>query len=268
MSDRPYRHTSNSEVATQACQRFFGEHDELHEFIGFVSDLALRADEISRKAREALFDRSQATPEAIAEHESALEKGAGAVQHLRRHSQRLLQMFLVRICENFLVYVSDLLALIFITRPETLRSNEQVRLDFLLEYHSMEELVAALADRRVNALSYRGMREIAKDVQQRLGFEIFADEESLDHAIRIIEMRNLIVHNRATINSLFIGRLSEYAGKEGEQLKLSIATTLESADFLASCVKAVDARAIAQFGLPLAAHRAIVDSDVTRRDDA
>jgi len=69
------------------------------------------------------------------------------------HEPLLQEMVVVRFVDNFLCYLGELLALIFGTRPETLRSSEQERIDFVLQYDSMDELRAALAEKRVERLA-------------------------------------------------------------------------------------------------------------------
>jgi hypothetical protein len=56
----------------------------------------------------------------------------------------------VRYVDNYLVYVADLIALLFRTRPEALRSSEQVSLEQVLRHRSLDDFIAWQVDERVN----------------------------------------------------------------------------------------------------------------------
>src|SRR5260221_6988835 len=124
----------------------------------------------------------------------------GRQARIKRFGRFVIEMMLVRGADNFLTYVSELLALVFTSRPETLKSGETVRLDEILQHSTMDDLVKRLAERRVERLSYQGMRDLQKDLSEKLSFELFPSPESLVRAVRVIEIRNLLVHNRGIVN--------------------------------------------------------------------
>lgn len=86
-----------------------------------------------------------------------LKEGAGAARALQTYRQLILQMMLCRAVDSFLTYISELLALTYRTKPEMLKSGETVRLDVILQYQAMEDLVSALVERRVSQLSFQGV---------------------------------------------------------------------------------------------------------------
>ena len=170
--------------------------------------------------------------------------------YLLRYGRFVMEMLLVRATDNFLTYIAELLALVFTTRPETLKSNEMVRLEEILQHSTMEDLVQYLAERRVERLSYQGMKDLQKDLADRLGFELFLSDESLSRAIRIIEVRNLIVHNRGIVNRLFQTRTGDSTVAIGSPVKINLRNTMiEDLDFLAKSVVEMDERAAVKFGL-------------------
>jgi hypothetical protein len=83
--------------------------------------------------------------------------------------QLLLQLVLARSVDNFLVYIADLLALIYRTRPETLRSSESVPIELIMKHDTMDDLISTLSDMRVNELSYKGMRELSDYLRKKNG---------------------------------------------------------------------------------------------------
>jgi hypothetical protein len=98
--------------------------------------------------------------------------------------------------------------------------------------------------------SLSGMSDLNADLEHRIGCPLFIENDALNKAIRIIEFRNLIVHNRARINRIFLTRIPNFAAKPGDVLKLSVNEFFSDASFLAEHVKCIDERARAKFRLP------------------
>lgn len=114
----------------------------------------------------------------------------------------------------------------------------------------MPDLVKALAERKVNELAYVGMRALAKYLSERLGLDLFSREEDLARASRIIEVRNVVVHNGAVVNQVFLSRLPDSPAKLGDQLLFEMATVEEDMKFLMETVTDIDERAAVKFELP------------------
>jgi hypothetical protein len=95
-----------------------------------------------------------------------------------------------RIVDNYLTYVAELLALIFRTRPETMRSEKQVSLRVVLSHDSMDDLIATLAEQQVERLSRAGLRELHDELSKSMGFALFEEPDARDGAARAVEIRN------------------------------------------------------------------------------
>lgn len=231
---------------------FHKEHERLFGFIIYVTQLAISTDEKAKIAVRALYELDE--PDKYQAAMENIEK-RGATRALRKlHRTLILEMMLCRATDNFLTYLSELLALVFRSRPETLRSAETVRLDKVLKHATMEDLVRDLAERKVNQLSYQGMRDLSAYLSERLGFELFPNALNLERAVRTIEFRNLIVHNRGIVNDLFLSRVPGEAGKVGEPLNLDTDQIFDDLNFIAVSVYDVDSRAVEKFRLPVGPH--------------
>jgi hypothetical protein len=242
------------EKATDAYHLYLEDYHRLNHFIGFISELATHADQAAVVAAEALLTTGDDPEEKKARHRKTLEeKGVGALKTLREFRQLILQTTVCRGVDNFLTYISQLLSLIFRTKPETLRSSDQIKVDFALQHTTMNDLVDALAEKKVTDLSYSGMRQLADYLRDRLGLELFADESALERAIFLIEVRNLITHNRAIVNNTFLNKVrgaKEPVGKLGETLELEVNSVFDGVTFLADTVGQIDSRAASKFCLP------------------
>jgi hypothetical protein len=219
-------------LTTAPCARFFDFEEQIMNFLVTLLGFTVQGAEKEVRAKD---------------------EYAGPGKHmlyLLQYGRFVMEMLLVRATDNFLTYIAELLALVFTTRPETLKSNEMVRLEEILQHSTMEDLVQYLAERRVERLSYQGMKDLQKDLADRLGFELFLSDESLARAIRIIEVRNLIVHNRGIVNRLFQTRTGDSKVAIGSPVRITLANTMiEDLDLLAKSVVQMDERAAVKFGL-------------------
>jgi hypothetical protein len=201
------------DIMTEPCSRFFRWHYQLWGFFFFIIATVTKTDEVARTAAKALYDYYEQDEGKKAQFKQIIEGGGGAVEALRSYREVLLQMTFSRGADNYLTYVAELLALIFISRPETLRSSETMRLDFVLGHSSFEDLIDALAERRVERLSYQSMRDLASDLSEKLDFGLYSSTEELDRIVRIVETRNLTVHNRAVVNRRYLQKLPDCSAK-------------------------------------------------------
>ena len=78
----------------------------------------------------------------------------------------------------------------------------------------MKDLVAFVTDRKVNELSYGGLREMENFIRERLGVELFATPDQRQTLGIFIELRNIHTHNRGVVNELFLNRIASERRRE------------------------------------------------------
>jgi hypothetical protein len=231
---------------SDACARFFQAHVELWRFIGFVSDLALRVDDMARLAADALPPGVSGRPAggANAQPEGAMARGLRAQRHV------FLHMAMARAVDSYFAYLSELLARLFVNTPDALAATEQVEIARVLEHDSIEELVEALAQERVGELSRRGLETLERFLADRFGFQLYQADGELERAIRLTETHRLIVHHRGCVTRRYLSRLPADRRKLGQPLELGLDQVFEDCSFLAASVADIDVRAADQFDLP------------------
>jgi hypothetical protein len=180
-----------------------------------------------------------------------LAVGAGASRKISVFYRLLTEMALCRAVDSYLIYLSELLSLIFRARPESLRSSEEVKLEFVLAHRTRARLVRAIIDRKVNQLSYQGMRNLTQFFSKRLGLDLSPNPESLERMVLLVEMRNLFVHARGIVNDTFVQRVPKPPAPLGKQVRLTIAAVSSHVDFLSESVAEVEGRAHDKFGIKL-----------------
>lgn len=237
---------------TDAAMRFVDEMQRQSRFAVFVMNLSKSTDEKAKAAAEILDEFGK---KGYGDQYKGLLKGVeenSAVKALFDfHIKTFFEMILCRGVDNFLTYISQLLALIFISKPETLRSSDKVRVDYVLQHPNMEELIKDLVERRVNDLSYQGMHKLNKHLAEEIGLQLIPDGPKLNKIVRLIECRNIIVHNRGIVNKLFLSRVLNSKEKLGDSLDLDSPNFFMDQMFLAEQVENIDSLAAKKFSLPL-----------------
>lgn len=166
-----------------------------------------------------------------------------------RHAGLVTEMILVRVVDNFLAYISDILAVLYTSRPEMLRSAEQERLDFILQFSTMTELVAALAERRVERLAFMGLRELNEYLEKQAAFALFPNKADFDRAALLVESRNIIVHNRGVISNVSVRRIPALKDHLGARIMMDEEMLRDHRQFLEHSVFDIDERAATKFRL-------------------
>jgi hypothetical protein len=167
------------------------------------------------------------------------------------HAPLIAELVFCRLVDMYLAYLTRTLAEIFKQRPQTMHFDAEERaerLDFILQHSTMEELIQALAEKRVESLAYAGTRELASYFN-RMKLPLFLDEREATIAKQLIEVRNLIVHHNGTITDAFAKRLPGCPAAVGERVELSMLPVRAALLFLLKCVITLDERAVEKFGL-------------------
>ena len=218
--------TTIVETLTTAAQAFVAEHSRLLDFSEFLLS--------------AVLDRCKTAENAV----SAL------VRFKNEHERLLRELVITRTVDNFLCYISDLLALIYSIKPQMLRSAEQERLDFILQFTDMNQLRSAIAEKRVERLAYLGVRELSEYTEEHMSFRLFESEEQRERAALIVEYRNICVHARGIVGRTSTRRFPVLTASLDQPLLLTSESVTSDRKFIEDCVFAIDERAIQKFSLP------------------
>lgn len=190
---------------TQSLQNYSNEN-ELTEllilFLGMGGEFIQRDKELARNTLIKLFsdERNEVSVRMIDHLNSPEAETLFDVNFYERHFSAMTYS---RSIDNFVIYFKEILAEVVYKRPEILRSKDQERLDFILDYESMSDLLKAISEKKIEELFYRGINDIERFFKDRLGIELFKDDEFRKIINKLIKQRNLIVHNRGRITKEF-----------------------------------------------------------------
>jgi len=178
------------------------------------------------------------------------EEWIGNSLKLLSDSQRMLaEMVFTRLVDYFLVYITELLALIYKARPETLRSREQLPLDFILQHDSMDDLRSAIIERQVEKVAFLGSEKLFEYCEEHLKLPLFDTKEDTRLAIQLVELRNIVVHNHGLVSGIFRRRVPDYPVPVGGEVRLSLEEVRGYAERLYRWQEGIDERATAKYNL-------------------
>lgn len=216
----------------------------------FILRLATACDEFVQSINERADSHS---PQTDANHYQAERESATDAKEMFKAYQKHLPIYLeanyCRGVDNFLSFVSQLLSLVFLTKPETLRSDQKISIADALVHTTMDDLVKHIAEETVHRLSYRGFGDLNDWAAKRLGFRFIEDDATVAMVVRILETRNLLVHNRGIVNREFIRRTQEQL-EEGHGLNVTVHSISADLTLLDRQAIDIEKRAQVKFGLP------------------
>lgn len=194
------------ELCTSTLRRFLRRQYAVFDFFFFGVDLASRADSVLHTATKALAGTGS---EKHARQLEELEQDPNPAQK-KLNSFAVLQQenIVIRLVDNFLSFLSELIQEAFLRRPEMLRSEEKIRLDDVLRFSRYSDLTAFLVERKMNELSYGGIGEVEKFIQQRTGLDLFVSEEERTLLILGVELRNIYTHSRGVVSNTTLRRVA------------------------------------------------------------
>jgi hypothetical protein len=88
-------------------------------------------------------------------------------------------------------------------------------------------------------------------LSRKLGFDLFQDRKTLERAVVLLEIRNVIVRARGIVNDTFIQRVTDPPVPLGNQVTFSINEVRDHLAFLDSSVSEIEGRAHSKFGIKL-----------------
>lgn len=118
------------------------------------------------------------------------------------YEKTLSTMMYVKTIDNFENYFKEILSEIVFSDPRVLKSKETEQLDFIFSFTDFQSLINAIAEKKIEALFYKGIDGIQKFFRERIGVEVF--QEKAEQINLLVKQRNLAVHNRSKISKEFV----------------------------------------------------------------
>lgn len=228
-------------TGTSACRDFFLSWVEINVFFHLILDMVAYIEETSERMLDTLVDGASDDEEYHRLMEER-ESWQGPAALLQKRQQFLFEIILVRHIENYLNYLSGLLFDIFTQRPETLKSSETITLETVLSHDNMDDLIRAVAQRKVESLSYQSFEDLVAYFTEHFGLALFPQPQAASVA-EAVETRNISVHNRCIINERYVKKTSAPKSVIGSRRELSMEGLATLVPLLANGVRKLDGQA-------------------------
>jgi hypothetical protein len=110
---------------------------------------------------------------------------------------------LVRAVDNFQAYVVELLSKIFSQRPEMIAGNK-IDARAIFEISDIRDLKRYAVEEMATKYSFMNVVDLDTELRSKFAFGLFQTKIRKIRIKRIVEIRNLVVHNRGIINNTFM----------------------------------------------------------------
>lgn len=161
---------------------------------------------------------------------------------------KILSRILFASCaDTFESYLSDLLFEIFLAKPETLKSQEQVMVQEVLKCADMQEFVEMWARRKLEKLQKGSVKGFLNDTKQISDLDAISARDQ-DVIEGILQIRHLYAHRNGMVDEKFLRYFpASFALKTEHQM--SVLAMLEKVRCLADTVEKIDQAAISKYNL-------------------
>ncbi|WP_226663709.1 hypothetical protein [Alteriqipengyuania lutimaris] len=163
-----------------------------------------------------------------------------------RAERAFLEATYCKIVDHFQTYIVRLVADIFALRPEML-PDFKVSSRALFTSDSIEDLRLRAIEQGASRFSYMNVVDLMDELKSRYGFSIVESHFAKTRLKRIVEIRNIAVHNFSIINTTFIEKVGSKNDRVGEVIQIPHPLNIEH--YLDVVAVNADTIAIQKFGL-------------------
>jgi hypothetical protein len=149
--------------------------------------------------------------------------------------------------DNFETYLSDLLYEIFLANPATLKSQQQVTLEEVLNCSDLQEFVEYWAKQKLGKLQKGSVKGFIKDNKQISDLGVL-DEANQNEIEKILQIRHLYSHRNGTVDEKF---LQYFIGQFilNSEHQMSIREICDKLCYLAEITNQIDLAAATKYKL-------------------
>jgi hypothetical protein len=151
-----------------------------------------------------------------------------------------------RLVDNFQSYVVEIITNAFDNNPNMI-VNHKIDGNLVFNFSDIHELRIAVIEQMATKYSYLNVVDLDNELRSRFGFFLFAKRITKYRLRRIIEVRNLIIHNRSKINRKFIDAAGSKFDVYGQLVRLGNTRLMDR--YLINLAADIDQRAQQQFNI-------------------
>ena len=165
------------------------------------------------------------------------------------HDRLITEMIISRLVDNYQTYLTEVIRAILRAKPEILRSSEQVKLEYVLNFDNIDALITDLIDQKAYELGHRGFSDLDKWCDSFLGVQLARNQPQRDELIEIIETRNLIIHNRSQVNKKYLSKVKGSNLLVGKMRPINHKYLMVASNLLSLSAMDFDTQVVSKFNL-------------------
>jgi hypothetical protein len=160
---------------------------------------------------------------------------------------KVLSRILFSSCvDNFETYLSDILFEIYLAKPQTLKSKQEVTIEEVLNCADLQDFVRYYAKQKLLKLQKGSVKGFVKENKQISDLKVINEQEQ-NKVEGILQIRHLYSHRNGVVDEKFLHYFPIY--KFHQEHAMSISEICDKLMYLADLVDALDKEAIKKYNL-------------------
>jgi hypothetical protein len=172
-----------------------------------------------------------------------------ALEQAHRTRRILNYALFSNVVDNFQTYLAEILYQIFETKPEIF-SGKQIPAKWLFDEPDLDSLKRRLIEKNILDLGYKSIDDLVQYFENNHSIEMVNGEFAKIRLSLIIQIRNLIAHNRGVVNSVFVFKTGTKRLSLGDYVRQY--DPIYTNRWLTSVAQNLDAQVVSKIGVPSA----------------
>lgn len=161
----------------------------------------------------------------------------------------LTRIIFSSVVDNFETYLSDLLFEIYLAKPQTLKSEQMVKVEDVLNCSDIQEFITFWAKQKIGKLQKGSIKGFIKENKQIKDLNIL-DNHIQDKIDKILQIRHLYSHRNGIVDDKFL-KYFPTGYPAGSEHQLTVDEILDNINYLSAIADQVDKAAIAKYNLSM-----------------
>lgn len=150
------------------------------------------------------------------------------------------------IVDNFETYLSDILLEIYLAKPETLKSEQTVTVEEVLNCSDLQDFIMYCAKQKIGKLQKGSVKGFISENKQIRDLKVI-DNVKQDKIEKILQIRHLYSHRNGIVDDKFLKYFSGFSS--GAEHQISIDEILDKIEYLTQIINEIDKASIMKYSL-------------------
>ncbi len=158
----------------------------------------------------------------------------------------LARILFSSVVDNFETYLSDILFEIYLAKPETLKSEQMVKVEDVLNCTDIQEFIIFWANQKIGKLQKGSVKGFIADNKQIKDLNVISNAAQ-NEIEKILQIRHLYSHRNGIVDERFLKYYPEYSN--GSEHQMSIEQILDNMEYLSDIIDKIDKATILKYSL-------------------